>query len=419
MTLIAFGINHRSAPLDVLERVSLAGDRLPKALAGFVQGDHVNEVVVLSTCNRVEVFAHVERFHDGYANLRDAMSTATDVGIDEFVPYVYVYDNEAATRHLFKVAAGLDSAVLGEHEILGQLKVAWETARIEGACQRLLDPLFEHAIRSGKRVRTETVIGRRTASLSHSAVSLVREQLGDLDGKRVLLVGAGEVGAGVAQALHRTAEIDIVVSNRTASRADEVAAALGARTVPFDGFADELANVDVLISSTGATNRVLHHESVERAMTNREAPMLVLDLAVPRDVDPSVSEIDGVTMLVLGDLQAFANRGLVERQKAVADAELVVDEEIAGLGQRLSAQEVSPLLGSMYRWADAVRIDEIDKQAARFADLDPESRAAAEALTKAVVAKILHEPAARLRDAAGTTRGDRLAESLRDLFDLQ
>lgn len=419
MTLIAFGINHRSAPLDVLERVSLAGDRLPKALAGLVQGDHVNEVVVLSTCNRVEIFAHVERFHDGYANLRDAMSTATGVDIDDFVPYVYVYDNEAATRHLFKVAAGLDSAVLGEHEILGQLKGAWETARIEGACQRLLDPLFEHAIRSGKRVRTETVIGRRTASLSHSAVSLVREQLGELDGKRVLLVGAGEVGAGVAQALHRTAEIDIVVSNRTASRADEVAAALGARTVPFEEFADALTDVDVLISATGATNRVLDHDSVERAMANREGPMLVLDLAVPRDVDPSVAEIDGVSMLVLGDLQAFANRGLEERQKAVADAELVVDEGIAELGQQLSAQEVSPLLGSMYRWADAVRIDEIDKQSPRFADLDPESRAAAEALTKAVVAKILHEPAARLRDAAGTTRGDRLAESLRDLFDLQ
>ncbi len=419
MTLIAFGINHRSAPLDVLERVSLAGDRLPKALTGFLQGDHVNEVVVLSTCNRVEVFAHVERFHDGYANLRDAMSTATGVDIDEFVPYVYVHDNESATRHLFKVAAGLDSAVLGEHEILGQLKVAWETARIEGACQRLLDPLFEQAIRTGKRVRTETVIGRRTASLSHSAVSLVQESLGELAGKRVLLVGAGEVGAGVAQALDRTADIDIVVSNRTASRGAELAETLGASTVAFENFTDDLADADIVISATGATSRVLSYEPVAQAMAGRTDPLLVLDLAVPRDVEPSVADIDGVSMLVLSDLQALANRGIEERQKAVADAESVVDEGLAGLGQQLSAQEVSPLLGSMYRWADAVRIDELDKQAHRFADLDPESRAAVEALTKAVVAKILHEPAAQLRDAAGTTRGDRLAESLRDLFDLQ
>ncbi len=418
MTLIAFGINHRSAPLDVLERVSLAGDRLPKALTVFVEGDHVNEVVVLSTCNRVEVFAHVERFHDGYANLRDAMSTATGVDVDDFVPYVYVHDNETATRHLFQVAAGLDSAVLGEHEILGQLKVAWEAARTEGACQRLLDPLFEHAIKSGKRVRTETVIGRRTASLSHSAVSLVREQISDLDGKRVLLVGAGEVGTGVAQALDRSADIDIVVSNRTESRATELADSLGASTIPFDRFADELANVDMVISATGATNRVLELDRVEQAVAHRTSPLLILDLAVPRDVDPAVADLDGISMLVLADLQAFANRGLEERQKAVADAERVVDEGLDGLRQQLSAQEVSPLLGSMYRWADAVRIDEIDKQASRFADLDPEARAAAEALSKAVVAKILHEPATRLRDTAGTARGDRLAESLRDLFDL-
>lgn len=418
MTLIAFGINHRSAPLDVLERVSLAGDRLPKALTAFVQGDHVNEVVVLSTCNRVEVFAHVERFHDGYANLRDGMSTATGVDIDDFVPHVYVHDNEGATRHLFNVAAGLDSAVLGEHEILGQIKTAWEAARAEGVCGRLLDPLFEHAVRSGKRVRTETVIGRRTASLSHSAVSLVREQLGDLDGKKVLLVGAGEVGTGVAQALDRSADIEIVVSNRTASRAVELAETLNARTVPFDRFTDELPHADVVISATGATNRVLECESVERAVVDRDEPMLILDLAVPRDVEPSAADLDGVSMLVLSDLQAFANRGLEERQKAVADAEVVVEEGLHGLSQQLTAQEVSPLLGSMYRWADAVRIDEIDKQAGRFADLDPESRAAAEALTKAVVAKILHEPATRLRDTAGTARGDRLAESLRDLFDL-
>lgn len=418
MTLIAFGINHRSAPLDVLERVSLSGDILPKALAGFVAGDHVNEAVVLSTCNRVEVFAHVERFHDGYAELRDGLSTITSVDVDDFVQHLFIYDNEQATRHLFAVAAGLDSAVLGEHEILGQLKTAWETSRIEGSCSRLLDPLFEAAIRCGKRVRTETAIGRRTASISHSAVSLVREHLGELDGKNVLLVGAGEVGAGVANALHRSANVEIVVSNRTAERADDVATSLGATSVPFESFETALSDADVVICATGATGQVLSADMARTASAGRDRPMLMLDLAVPRDIEPSVAELDHVGLLVLSDLQAFANRGLEERQKAAAAAQLLVDEDLDNLRTQLSAQEVSPLLGSMFRWADAVRLEEIDRQAGRFADLDAETQAAVEALTKAVVAKILHEPAVRLRGSAGTKRGDRLAESLRDLFDL-
>ncbi len=418
MILIALGLNHRSAPLDVLERMSMSADLVPKALAELTAGDHVNEAVLISTCNRIEVYAHVERFHDGFEQIRDALSVVTGVDNADFADHLYVHSHDEAVCHLFSVSSGLDSAVLGEHEILGQVRTAWETARIEGAASVLLEPLFDHAIKCGKRVRTDTAIGRRTASISHAAVSLVAERVGTLDAKRVLLVGAGEVGAGVANALGRTSDIDLIVTNRTASKADDLAASLGGRTVPFGHFESQLADVDIVISATGAPGVVISAESVQAAMEHRSDRLLILDLAVPRDVDAAVLGYSNVGLLVLSDLQAFANRGLEERQREAVAARRLVDLEIERFRDTNSAREISPLLGSMYRWADAVRIDEIERHATKLSSLDPESREAVEALTKALVSKLLHEPSSHLRDAAGSARGERLADALRELFDL-
>ncbi len=418
MMLVALGLNHRSAPLDVLERMSLSADLVPKALAELTSGEHVNEAVLVSTCNRVEVYAHVERFHDGYEQLRDALAVLTGVDSSDFADHLYVYSHDEAVRHLFTVTAGLDSAVLGEHEILGQIRTAWDTARLEGAASVLLEPLFSHAIKCGKRVRTDTAIGRRTASISHAAVSLVEERIGDLAGKRVLLVGAGEVGAGVANALARNADIELTVTNRTHDKAVDIAESLGGQPVAFDSFEAELANVDIVISATGAPSIVISADAVDAAMAGRSDRLLMLDLAVPRDVDPAVLGHDDVGLLVLSDLQAFANRGLEERQREAVAARHLVDDEIDRYRATNTARELSPLLGSMYRWADAIRTDEIDRHSNKLASLDMESREAVEAVTKAIVSKILHEPSSHLRDAAGTARGDRLAEALRELFDL-
>ncbi len=418
MILIVLGINHRSAPLDVLERASMSADLVPKALAELTAGEHVNEAVLISTCNRVEIYAHVERFHDGFEQLRHALSIVSGMDTTDFADHLYVYSHEEAVRHLFTVAAGLDSAVLGEHEILGQVRTAWDTARLEGAASVLLEPLFTHAIKCGKRVRTDTAIGKRTASISHAAVSLVAERAGALDGKRVLLIGAGEVGAGVAKAMRRAADVDLVVTNRTASKADDIAIGLDGRTVPFDAFEREIATVDIVISATGAPGTVLSVDAVSSAMRTRTDPLLILDLAVPRDVEVGVVDCDGVGLLVLADLQAFANRGLEERQREAVGARRLVDDEIDRFRDTTSARELSPLLGSMYRWADSIRADELDRHAAKLAGLDDESREAVEALTKAMISKLLHEPSSHLRDAAGSARGDRLAEALRELFDL-
>ncbi|MGH1502547.1 MAG: glutamyl-tRNA reductase [Acidimicrobiales bacterium] len=423
MTVLAIGLNHRSAPLDVLERMSFAGDRMAKALAEFSSGRNVNETVLLSTCNRTEIYAHVERFHDAYAELRNSMSLLSGVGLDDFSDHLYVHFHDAAIEHLFSVTAGLDSAVLGEHEILGQVKGAWELARTESTVGPLLNTMFEHAVRTGKRVRTDTAIGRHTASISHAAVHLVTERIGALSGRRVLLVGAGEVGAGVATALARHDDLELVVTNRTPERAEALAAELSAATLPFDQVGPSLGSFDLVISATGAPGTVIDVVDVQRAAEERAAAgceheLLLLDLAVPRDVDPNVMTLETVGLLVLGDLQAFANRGIEQRQQELGAARRVVGEELDRYRAASSAQQVAPIVGGLHRWADAVRLDEIDRYRNRLGDLDAAQLEAIEALTKAVVKKLLHEPSTALKDAAGTSRGDRLAESVRELFDL-
>ena len=418
MTVIAIGLNHRSAPLGVLEQMTLSADDVPKALAEIVSSPVVNEAVLLSTCNRTEVYVHAERFHDAYRDVREALAVMVGLDSSAFVDHLYVHFDGDAIDHLFAVSAGLDSAVLGEHEILGQIRGAWDRARIEGISGPLLNPVFEHAVTAGKRVRTETAIGRRTASISHAAVSLVTERLGDLTGKRVLLVGAGEVGAGVAGALAKTGAAEVTVTNRTASRADDVAAPIGAAVVPFASLAEAVATSDVIVTATGAAGVVLHADMIKAAIEGSDRRLLILDLAVPRDVDAAVIAFDRVDLLVLSDLQAFANRGLEERQKEVAAARSVMEDQIEQFRRSASAVEVDPLLGRLHRWADSIRHDEIERFDKHLGDLTPEQAEAVDALTKAVVKKLLHPPSSRLKDAGGSRRGDRLVESVRELFDL-
>ncbi len=418
MTVIAIGLNHRSAPLEVLEGIAIPADGMSKALTAITASEFVNEAVVLSTCNRTEVYIHGERFHDAYHDVRDALATLSGLDVDVFVDHLYVHYHDEAVRHLFNVTAGLDSAVLGEHEILGQVKTAWETARVEGAAGTLLGQLFDHAIACGKRVRTDTGIGRSTASLSHAAVSLVTERVGPLDGKRILLVGAGEVGAGVATALAKSAHLDVEVTNRTAAKAVEVAAAVGATAIAWDDLTLAMTRADVVITATAAPGNVISLGQVSQATAGRSASTLFLDLAVPRDIEAGVAELGDCELLVLADLQAFANRRLAQRQKEAAMAREFVAEDLERYAEASSARQVAPLIGALHRRSEQLRADEINRHAKKLASLDDQQLAAVDALTKALIAKMLHEPSVGLKKAAGSRRGDRLAEAARELFDL-
>jgi glutamyl-tRNA reductase len=415
MTVVAIGLNHRSAPPATLERLAVSADSLPKALGEITGSDVVTEAVVISTCNRTEVYVHAERFHDGFRDVREALALLSGADPESFDDALYVHYHDEAARHLFRVAAGLDSLVLGEHEVLGQVAKAWESARAEGTSGPVLNLLFQRAVEAGKKVRTHTDIGRSTASLSHAAVSLIEERY-PIDNSSVLLIGAGELGASVASALSRKHRIDLTVANRTKHRADMVAAELDAGVVPFADLPTALGGNDIVITATGASEPVLTVDGIAAAVTDRD--LLILDLALPRDVPADAGAIPGVDLVELPELQAFANRGLEERKQHVAAADDVVVAELERYQAASSARRVAPLIGGLHAWADSIRAGELDRYASRLAAMGDADREAIEALSRSIVAKMLHSPTITVKDAAGTARGERLAEAVRELFDL-
>ena len=302
MSIVVFGVNHRTGPLALLERVTIADDAIAKTVHGLMSRPNLREVVVLSTCNRTEVYAVAEKFHGAYGDLRDFFCDLGGFSADELIPHVYSQHDDAAISHLFEVASGLDSAVLGESEILGQVRIAWERSQREGGALSTLNLLFRHAIETGKRARTETSIGRHTASVSHAAVDMARENLGAIDGMTVLVVGAGELGEGVDGALSRAGTESITVLNRTVSRAEALADKIGARVSDFESLENELSTADVVLACTGAGGVIIDHELMARVRDGVSTPLLVVDIALPRDVAASVAELPGVTLRDLDHL---------------------------------------------------------------------------------------------------------------------
>lgn len=420
MSVVVIGLNHNTAPLDLLERMSVSDADLAKALADVCSRDHVNEAVVLSTCNRTEVYAAAEKFHGAYAGIRDFLAETAFLPPEAFSDHLYVHHDEAAAAHLFAVAAGIDSAVLGESEILGQVGAAWARAQEEGASGRLLNLVFRHALEVGKRVRTETAIGRKVTSVSQAAVAMADAALeGGLAGRRILVLGAGDMGEGMAVALAGAGVGDVLVVNRTWDRGVALAGRVGGRALTLDDLPDAMADVDVLLTSTGATSMMVERSQLAPAVERRDGrPLLIVDIAVPRDVDPSVADLAGVTLLDMDDLRAFADVGVQERRREVRRVQTILDEELDRYLGVATAREAAPLIASLWERAGSIKDAEVGRLQSRLAALEPRERETVEALAAGIVAKLLHEPTVRLKEAAGTLRGDRLAESLRDLFDL-
>ena len=324
----------------------------------MISHEHVSEAVVLSTCNRTEVYVVAEKFHPAYADLRSFFADLAFAPPEEIADHLYVHDGAEAIEHLFRVASGVDSAVVGEAEILGQVRHAWEQAQAESATGSQINLLFRHALEVGKRVRTDTEIGRHIASVSTAAVAMAAQELGELE-------------------------------------------------------------VDLLMTGTGAQSMILEHADLARVMAARDGrPILVVDVAVPRDVDPAAAELPGVTLLDMDDLRRFAEAGLAERRREVASVHAIIDEEVERFSAVSTAREVAPLVSALHAHGEAVRSAELDRLRARLGDLDARQIEAVEALTKGIVAKLLHEPTIALKDAAGTPKGERLADALRDLFEL-
>ena len=423
MSLVVIGLNHRTVPLDLLERMTINDARLPKALHDVVTREHVSEAGVLSTCNRTEIYVMAEKFHGAYADVRDFLAEMAHLAPESFADHLYVHYDAQAVSHLFGVAAGLDSAVVGEAEILGLVRRSWEIAQDENAAGTALNLLFRHAIEVGKRARTDTAISRNIVSVSTAAVAMASERLGGLDDRRVLVLGAGDMGEGMVRAIVgggvSNGVVDVRIANRTWERSVALADLVGGQAIRLADLNDALAQVDLLLTGTGANSMMLEHSDLDRIMRARDhRPLLIVDVAVPRDVDPSAADVEGVTLLDMDDLRAFAEVGRQGRQREVAAVRAVIDAELERFLSVSSAREVAPLVTALHDKGEAVRQAELDRFRTKLSSLDAAQLETVEALTRGIVAKLLHEPTVGLKGAAGSPKGERLADALRDLFDV-
>ena len=419
MSVIVVGLNHTTAPVEMRERVAVPASRMVKAVHDLASRNHLAEVVLLSTCNRTEIYVRCTKFHNAVSDVLDFLAEQASLEPDDFAEHLYTYYDDGAVAHLFRVAAGLDSMIVGEGEILGQVREAWRLADAEDAAGPMLDRVFRHAIEAGKRARTETGISRNTLSVSSAAVSLAERHLDTLQGRKVLILGAGDVAQGMARALAAAGVSDVAVANRTQARAVELAAKVGGRPVTLPEVPDVLVGVDLLLTATDSTEVHVAREDIEAVMEARGGrPLVVVDCAVPRDVDPGVGLLPGVELLDMDSLKAFTEASLHERRREVGKVQAILMEEIERFQLDRTMRTVAPLVASLRSRGEEVRIDELARSATRLADLTETERETVEALTRSIVAKLLHEPTARLKEAAGTARGELFADALAALFDL-
>lgn len=421
MSLVVVGVNHRTAPVSLLERLAIGEESLTKALHHLATYEHIAEGAILSTCNRIEVYASVTRFHGGAQDLRNFLSEFCHVAPEDFADHAYTYHDDGAAGHLFRVAAGIDSMVVGESEILGQVRRALSAAEQEGTASRTLRKAFTHALRVGKRARSETQIARNPISISSAAVDLARRAYpeGSLAGKRVAIVGAGKMGRLAVRALAGAGADDVTVVNRSEERAASVAADFGVRPQALEALPGVLADADIVICSTTAPGAVLDRATVETAMSGRaDRLMFIVDIAVPRDVEPDVATVRGVVLRDIDDLRAVAAANVGGRVAEISDVERIVAAEIERFLRWERGVEVAPVIAQLVERSESMRRVEVERHRTQLAALSPEQRDAVEQLTRRIVNKMLHSPLKVTRELAASSQGHLHLEVLHELFEL-
>ncbi|MEI7860837.1 MAG: glutamyl-tRNA reductase [Acidimicrobiales bacterium] len=427
MSVIVVGLEQKHAPLELLDRVSITETDTAKALGRLRDQPNLSEAVLLSTCLRTEVYAVVERFHDGVSEIQEFLADVSGSSVETLSEYWTIRFDDDVVDHLFSVASGLDSAVLGESEVLGQVRRAWERAQGEQASGPVLGTLFRHAVETGKRVRSETSIARGITSMSHGAVALAAARRpGGLSAARVAIIGAGEMGEGVAQALAGHQVAHLVVANRSAGRVEALAAALpgdAATAVEVQGLDDlgaVVGDADVVFTTAGTAHPIIDRALLQAAVSGRgdRGDLVVVDLGVPRNVEPESSTLDGLVLLDMDDLRIAVAEAIGGRQDEVVAATGIVTEEVERYRTASRARDAAPIVSALRSRIESARLAELDRLRSKQSDLDEEQWAQVDAVTRSLVAKLLHQPTVVLKEAAGTPRGERLAEALRSLFDL-
>jgi len=415
--IVVVGVSHRTAPLEVREALAVPRERMAEVLARLRGEARLAEAMILSTCNRVEVYGRAVE-GDPVDSIAGFFASFHGKAPAELEPFLYRISGDAAVRHAFRVAASLDSMVLGEPQILGQVKDAYQLAEEAASLGGGLNALRNRSLAAAKRARTETAIGHNAVSVSYVAVELARKIFGSLRERNVLIVGAGKMSELAAKHLVRNGARATVLGGRTFLRAEELAAALGGRAVPFEGLRGELAKADIVISGTSASGLVIHREDVEAARQGRQRPLFLIDIAVPRDIEAAVRKLDGVFLYDLDDLKSVAEANLRERQKEATAAEAIVEDEVLDFLSWEKTLDVTPLITALRHRAEAIRREELARARKRLGPLSPEQEAALEAATSAIVNKLLHAPTTQLKELAKNGHPAGAMEMVRKLLGL-
>lgn len=415
MSLLILGVTHHTAPTELLERLAVPSDDHPKVLASLTALEHVVEAAVLSTCNRVEVYAHASRFHAALDELIGWFADRGEVDRETIAVALYSHFDDAAAGHLFSVASGLDSVIVGERQIAVQVKQAANVARDEDASRRVIQTLFNRAIRCSRRVRAETDIGRGASSMVELGLDVVAERAGDdLEGRTALILGAGKIGGLTAARLVDVGIGRTLIRNRSRERAERLADRFDG--VVVDDLVPALAQADLVVCCAGASRPLIDVDIAQRALEQREATLLVLDLALPRNVDPACERLDGLDVVDLEDVRAVAEAG--DTGQSMTEAQAIIDEETARFRAWTHAVSVEPTIRALRERADEVRTEELERLASRLSHLDEDEREAVEAVTRGIINTLLHEPTVRLKGLADRGGAEHYAIALRELFDL-
>lgn len=420
--ILCLGLNHQTTSVTLRERLAFTPTRLETSLARLGCGNgecfqQIRELVILSTCNRVELFAVTSG--PGFDQLEAFLSETQNIPISEFTSKIYRYQDETAVKHLLDVAAGLDSVVIGEPQILGQVTDAYSAARRHGTAGKILSRFFQTAIHAGKRVRTETTIAHNPASISSVAVSLISEIVPNLPKAQIMVLGAGEMAELAVESLLKRGAGQITVVNRTLQRAQEIARRWEGQAAALEMLLEILPETDIVITSTGAPHTIIHRSMIEKAMEARsDRPLILMDIAVPRDVDPDVENLPNVYLYDMDSLAEKLEYSISQREAEIPHVKEILAEELSCFMDYMATLDVIPIIIGMRAQADAIRLAELEKTFRRIPDLHPETQARIDALTKSIVNKILHSPTTRLRQEANGPNAVDFADIARGLFGL-
>ena len=418
MAIVVVGLNHTTAPLAVRERLAFSATALEQALVHF-RPPEVTELVILSTCNRVELYMQTDDIDASAASCVAFLAACHGVPAAQFVPHLYQLSDLEAVRHLFRVAASLDSLVLGEPQILGQVKAAYQAAQAAERTGIIFSQLFERALSVAKTVRSATGISDHAVSVSYAAVELAKKIFESLQHRTVMVLGAGDTAELAARHLVTHGVTSIFIANRTAERAERLAQELQAKAIPWTAFPEHLAYTDIVISSTGAPHAIIDPPMVREAIrARRSRPMFFIDIAVPRDIDPAVNMLENVFLYDIDDLHNVVQENRLARQREALAAEELVWQEVRQFQQWLAARDAVPTIVALRQRAETIRLQELDKALAKLGPLDDRQRRTLEALTSGIVNKLLHAPTVYLKRSSGAGQVRDTVHLIRHLFDL-